>query len=280
MRAIAGIGPRAFGPCLLTKVDSVTPEQCQESVIEQLEQLTDKKVLLIEEPSLTVHSNLKLAGPSEAAHILRYRGNLKQHLPYLVASQCGLVLRMLQTEPDQRFDLSSVLGLPERIQKLTLARLQKNGVSLSEESLATLSGMYQNTIGVQLRSIPVSLRVDDSIRQQFPALTDMQRACTIHHLKEGMATLAPNIRRNIPDEIFHPRAGMNAALAGYWARVFNDESLIVGFKATGFWNTGTKLLQQFNEIPPAPDNDRQLVQSWIDTLGLQQWFFTTTRQRI
>jgi hypothetical protein len=89
------------------KVRSVTPEQCQKLIIDQLEQLTDKKLLLAEAESLSTHATLRVAGVTDPAHVFRYRSNLKQHLPYLVASQCGLVLRILQTTPPLRFDLTS-----------------------------------------------------------------------------------------------------------------------------------------------------------------------------
>jgi hypothetical protein len=258
----------------------VTPEQCQKLIIDQLEQLTDKKLLLAEAESLSTHATLRVAGVNDPAHVFRYRSNLKQHLPYLVASQCGLVLRILQTTPPLRFDLTSEPSCGAEILKLARARFQKNGESLSEKAVVELSGIFQNALGVQLRSIPVSLRIDDWILNEFPALKDMQRACTIQHLTEGMATLAPQVRKNIPDEIFEPSASMNAAMAGYWARAFDDESLILGYKATGYLSTGSTLLGHFDAIPSQPDNDRQLVQTWIETLGLQDWYLLIKKQQI
>ena len=165
------------------------------------------------------------------------------------------------------------------MQKLARVQLQKFGKSLPENSLVKLSAIFQKALGVQLRSIPVTLRVEASIAQEFPSLKDMQRACTLQQLNEGMATLAPNVRQNIPDEIFAPSAGMNAAMAGYWSKVFGDESLIVGYKATGFWETGSKLLDHFNRISSDPDHDRELVQSWIETLDLQHWYYLTDKQQ-
>lgn len=261
------------------KVISVTPEECQKDVIDQIQQLTGKKIFVTEDASLQPHANLKLAGPSDAAHVFRYRSSLKPQLPYLMASQAGLVLRILQAEPENRFDLRSSPKLPREFQNLTSAQLQKNDLALDPDALIQLAGIYQKAIGLQVRSIPISLRVDEHIRQQYPALRDMQRACTIQHLQEGIATLAPNVRKNIPDEIFHPSASMNAALADYWGKVFGDDSLVVGYQATGFLDVGVQLLQQFDEIPSDANNDRQLVQSWIEILGLQKWFFTTPKQQ-
>ncbi len=257
----------------------MTPEQCQKTIIGQLEDLTCKKLLLVDAESLSTHATLQMAKAADPAHVFRYRGNMKQHLPYLVASQCGLVTRVLHAKPELRFELSSTPSLPEEFQKLARVRMQKIGKSLPENSLVELSAIFQRALGVQLRSIPVTLRVEASIAQEFPSLKDMQRACTLQQLNEGMATLAPNVRQNIPDEIFDPSAGMNAAMAGYWSNVFGDEGLIVGYKATGFWETGFKLLDHFNRIPSDPDHDRELVQSWIETLDLQHWYYLTDKQQ-
>jgi hypothetical protein len=250
----------------------VTPEECQKQIIEQFEQLTEKKVLLVDDGSLSTHATLRVATSHDPAHVLRYRSSMQPQLPYLVASQCGLVLRILQTSDPLRFDLTSTSTVGPAILQLTHAQLQKNGEAPAETAAVELSKIFQNALGVQLRSIPVSLRVEDWIRNQFPALQDMQKACTIQHLAEGMATLAPQVRKNIPNEVFAPSAGMNAALAGYWARTLDDPSLVLGYKATGFWTLGSTLLDHFDAIAPEPDNDRQLVQTWIDSLGLQNWY--------
>ena len=255
----------------------MTPEQCQKKFIEQLEQLTGKKVLLVEATSLTTHVTLRMAKADDHAHVLRYRSDLSHLLPYLVASQCGLVLRVLHTASDLRFELTANSSTPKEIQELTQNRLQKKGKSHHEQLIKELSGIFQNALGVQLRSIPITLRVDAHIEQEYPSLREMQRACVIQHLNEGLATLAPKVRENIPDEVFSPSACMNAALAGYWSEVFGDQSLVVGYKATGFWKTGSTLLEHFKNILPHPDYDRQLVQSWIDTLGLQDWYYLTEK---
>jgi len=262
------------------KVHSVTPEQAQKHVTDQLEQLTDKKLLVVEADSLPSHATLRMAGLNESVHVLRYRSNLSQHLPYLAVSQCGFMLRVLESAEPLRFDVMSKPSLPTELLRLARRRFEQNGERIAENGLAELCKIFQSALGVQLRSIPVSIRVDDWILSEFPALEQMQRTCVIQQLTEGIATLAPGVRKNIPNEIFEPSAGMNAALAAYWARTFGDENLALAYKATGFSSVAATLLGHLDTISSHPDNDRQLVQTWLETLGLQDWYGVEQKQQI
>jgi hypothetical protein len=65
---------------------------------------------------------------------------------------------------------------------------------------------------------------------------------------------------------------MNAAFAGFWARLFGDDKFTLPYRSAGHGPAGSQLLRIFDETPADPAHDRTLIDAWGKTLGLDGWF--------
>ena len=58
-----------------------------------LEEATGKPVLVMEEPELNVLATIRKAGPADASHLLRIKGNRDRQADYLIVYECRMALR-------------------------------------------------------------------------------------------------------------------------------------------------------------------------------------------
>ena len=125
---------------------------------------------------------------------------------------------------------------------------------------------------LQLRSIPVGLRVDAWILDTYPDLARLQRVSALQQLQENQATLGPDVRKIAPRKVYDASVSMNAAFAAFWTRAFHDPALSLPYRTAGYEKTGKELLQFFDQLPSEPSHDRELIDLWGTHLSLSSWY--------
>jgi hypothetical protein len=123
-----------------------------------------------------------------------------------------------------------------------------------------------------LRSIPVGMRVDRWLANEFPELAEMQKSSIIRQVQDSAATLAPQHRQVTPQKIYDATQTISAAFASYWADELNEWQLALPFKSTGYFQTGQELLAIWKAAPEAAENDRAIIDAWADKLGIAGWY--------
>lgn len=135
-----------------------------------------------------------------------------------------------------------------------------------------LKEMLLNGLMTQLRSVPIGLRVDEWLFREFPELRLQQVEGAKVQLSDNSQALNPDIKRLMPKKVFDANAAMNAAFATYWAESFADDSITLPYKASGTLAQGEALIRIFKNIGEEPTEDRRLVDSWAEELGLCGWY--------
>lgn len=245
----------------------MTPAESQQRALDSLEQLGGKPVVLREDARLSNQAKMHVASAAEPAHVLTYHPAATQELPYLVCFQCSLAERALRSARDERFNVASTSETYTRIQKLVRAKQ-----SIPEDMVATYSQMLTDGLGVQLRSMPIGIRVDRMLYEAQPELRDMQRLIAERQLRESVGCLSPSIKQMAPELIFNASVGMNAALALEWSRLWNEDAHAVPYRLAGHVGLGEKLLSALDAIPDTPHHDRELVSSWAEILGVDHLY--------
>jgi hypothetical protein len=219
--------------------------------------------VLRENADLSNQARIHVAAENEPAHVLTYKPAAAPELPYLVCFQCGLAERALRSARDERFNVASTPETYTRVQKLV-----RNKKTIPEDMVATYSQMITDGLGVQLRSMPIGIRVDRVIYETHPEMRGMQRTIAGRQLKESVGCLSPAIKEMAPELIFNASVAMNAALALEWGRLWNEDAHVVPYRLAGHVGLGEKLLSALESIPDTPHHDRELVSSWAEILGV------------
>jgi hypothetical protein len=245
----------------------MTPAEAQQRALHELEEVGRTPVVLQEDAQLPNLARIQIASSTRRVHVLSYNPAATAVLPYLVCFQCGLAKRTLLTAADERFNAASTAETYSRVEKLV--RQKK---SIPPHMVSTYTQMITDGLGTQLRSMPVGIRVDRDLYRDHAELRDQQRAAAERSMKENVGCLQPSIRAQAPDLFVQATAGMNAAFAATWSRLWDDESHVVPYRLAGFLDRGEELLASLDTIPESPTHDRELVSKWATVLGIDRLY--------
>ena len=175
-------------------------------IVDQVEQITERPIRFAEDAALAVIANLRIARSGAQEHVLTLRPG-GESLDYVVAYQCGYVLRLYETPPDQRFDFAaSPSDAADRMAPLLKAMLASGDAA---PDLPAVAERMSHWLLLTLRSLPVGLRIDRWIYDTYPALREQQAASLTRQQEENAGHIrwrAGKVR--FPD---HPVAEMARA---------------------------------------------------------------------
>jgi len=246
-------------------------QEITESVLRQVEQVTGVPVIVNSDPALPLLASMKMARGTAPAHVISYNPRTT-NVDYAVCYQCGFILRVAATPKDQRFDVAGTYRGRKDTEKAVTEHFQQTGRSIPKERREQFRDQIYDGLIRQLRSVPVGLRVDAWLGQEYPGLIDQQRAMISRQLQDNNVVLGPDIRAATPAKVYTANVTMNAAFAAYWSRKWSDPAFVTPYTVSGFSSAGQELLRIFDETPDAPTQDRELIRAWGQHLGLNGWF--------
>lgn len=215
-------------------------------------------------------AKLVMARGPLALHQVFYRPEASSSPDYLICQQAGFILRMFSAPPEQRFEFAASPTGDQAVLKLLEAHPMLN--SLPSNAKPQLAQMLRDGLLNHLRSIPLGMRVDRWIAEEFPELRELQRESIMRQLQDSIATLAPQHRQTSPKSIYDATESISAAFAAFWADRLQQPQASLPFKAAGFLNAGQELLAIWQSTPDVAENDRKIVDRWAEKLGIAGWY--------
>ena len=251
-------------------------DQLQQSFLKCVEKASGKPVLVQCDPNFSNHATIRIARHDQPAHLFQYKPEHEATLPYLTAFQCLFALRTIEAAPESRFDLASKSNLIPDVLKLVQDHTRNSG-SVPCHALEKLAQQFGHGLGFQLRSMPLAIRIDQEIFDGYPDLRPFQRRNVEQQLQECNHALSPQIKEIAPPTIITANASMSAAFAMFWSGQWSEPAIALPYVSAGYRQVGDDLLVLTKRIPSDPNHDRQLVDAWIERLGLHGWFHTVAR---
>ena len=243
-----------------------------QAAVRAVEEATGIPVLVTDDSSLRTMATIKPAKTGAPAHLLRYNPKFNALADYLIAFQCGFALRLFLAPAANRFELGGTDKGRLTAGRLLDEHLKKSGLRLPAQAVVGLRDQFFDGLMLQLRSMPVGLRVDAWVRKEYPGLHKQQDDAARMQLAENQQALSPQVKQIAPKIIYEASVGMSAAFAAFWERVLTDPTVVVPYRVAGFLAIGEKLLRLADEIPDDTANDKRLVQAWGDQIGVTDWF--------
>jgi hypothetical protein len=237
-----------------------------QAILDRIESLSGRPVRFMEERDLPVLSAMQVARDGASFHVLRHRPS-DEPLDYRVAYQAAYTLRLFQCSEDERFDF---VPLPEA--RAAARELVAAGMPLTDEETAAL-GPFSAAVAdwalMQLRSIPVGMRIDRWIRDTMPVLRSQQEATVAEIQQQNLDATSQSVGRlAVPRHL----AATNAAHALFADRLLGREWFAIPYRAMGLTDDGARLLALLDEVPPEPAHDRELIDRWAAALGMRGWY--------
>ena len=238
----------------------------------ELEAATGKPVLVLEAPELGVLATIRRAGPKDAGHLLRIRGDESRLVDYLIVFQC----RMAQRDGTGR-------RWVVREQRSALERLSRECAQLhlqlppgKEQELARI--VYDGLI-LQLRSMGPGMVVDRWIREQCADLREAQEEAISAQITGNLAGLKASTRAVVPAAAGEASLAMNAAHAIFGGDLLGKPYLAVPYLSQGYGEIGRRLIrlalaeEDSSSGGKAQEGaDRRIIDAWAAELGLVDWY--------
>ncbi len=248
------------------------PIRAVDTITDRVLEVSGKPVVVNADPTIKPLAMMHPARGSAPAHLFSYKPEAAAFVDYMLASQCGLLLRVFALPESQRFDLGPSYRGNRETEKLVNESVRQANLPLNKAARLGVRDQLIRGLGTQLRSMPIGLRVDNWIMEQYPELKDQQRESIQRQLQDNLSSLLPEVRRLTAEPIYAANVGMSAAFALFWARAWTETPLTTPYKATGYLALGEELLTIWDKIPADPANDRTLIEAWADRLGIRTWF--------
>jgi len=242
------------------------------TIMDLVEQTTGKPISLEIDPKLAAMALVVMARANEPAHRLVHRPSAP-NLDYLVAFQCGFVLRLYECVSAERFEFAaSSTGKASVRTLVTEAGGELQRMGLPKDMVLQVADQMLAGLLTQLRSVPIGMRIESWLWETYPDLHAQQKDCVGRQLRDNTKSLGPQIRDMTPGPIYSGNASMNCAYALFADRLFGMPLYAVPYRSAGFIERGSKLLKLLDDLPGDPAHDRLLVDAWGEELGLSDWF--------
>lgn len=231
-------------------------------VLSQVEQSTGRSVQFMRDETLKLMATFQMARNGAAYHVLRYRPT-DTPIDYLVVHQAAFVLRLYENTPDKRFDF-----VPDDSATELMKALIPAGRPLPDSDAKRLPAFAEFAAKwalLNVRSLPVGMRIDAWIAATLPDLRDLQQNSLGVQQQENVDVLSYRLGGLAAPR---PALGMLAAYALFVDRLCDLTRYAIPYKATGLLEHGAELLQAWDAIDHAPSNDTALIDRWAGLSGL------------
>lgn len=220
-------------------------------------------------------ASAKIARGDDQYHTILYHPDYQRHLGYLIAHECGHILRMYGVPERQRMlpgvTVEHRRAFVNEIKTDKLEELARHG--LPDHLLAQVVTMWHGGIVRQLANIPVDMRIERWLYQEHPGLRLNQIPALEEQMLVNRQALSTMVEDSTPYKLFYANNAMNAAYARYVSRLLREARYFNRYQGTPFEEIGTRLGDEVGETPDGGyGEDMRTVEQWSSLLGLDGWW--------
>jgi len=211
--------------------------------------------------------------PDNGALVITYNPRYSDELNYLVAHECGHILRFWHTPPEERkMPYCSQDIKAKAVPKLAAdyAVMLLKGIP-PEFLIDSFDDMYTAVVR-QLVTLPCDARIDKWIFTSCKGLRNVQEKSLRRLIAECTNNLDPGIKHISPPSIYKASNAMNYAYGKFLNSFINVEPFLSLYRGTDYESVGNKLLEYLFEEDTGYSGDRKTVDAWANTLGMESWY--------
>lgn len=235
-------------------------------ILRRVEELSGKSIQFMRDDKLPLLASLQMARHGAGFHVLRYRPN-DEPLDYLIAYQAGFILRLFELPSDLRFDFAPAPQASKHVE-LLMATGQPLG-DTEKKVLPDYAAFVAQWALLNLRSLPIGMRIDQWIAAEHPDLRELQSASIAAQQRQNMGILSQKVGKlTVPTTLMGPIA----AYALFADRMAGSKGFVIPFEAAGLLQHGQTLLDIWDTTPADPAHDCSLVDRWASASGTNGWY--------
>ena len=252
----------------------MTLRQTTREIIKFVEEISGIPVQVTEDPNLQTIAAVRMARKGGLPqHLIVYKPEKGKAPDYEICFQCGYIIRLFQSAPENQFDLTDTQKGRDEIEDMLRAPDGAAGrFRLKKSQIVELRDQFHSGLLVHLRSVPIGFYVSRWLTTSYPEFAEMQMRHVQKESETNKQSLQANIQQITPPKVYNATLSISAAYAIFWADQYNKPEWVHPYHTKKFDITGHKLLDVYNKTPDDPNYDKTLIQSWGEHLSIQSWF--------
>jgi hypothetical protein len=243
-----------------------------QTLLQRVEERTGKPIAAVEKNDLPMSAEIRIAAKSETAHQLYYRGRHDEQINYIIANQCGHILRLYDAPAGQRYMpvanyrtlMSYIMEMGDECHRFT--RL------FDAEKIKRMTRLWYEGVVFQLTRMPPDIMIDKWLYDECPELRPIQLKSLTRQRQAAVQSLAGDTRKFTPDKIYRVSNIMNYA----FFKVLEDHfrlDWVAPYHGTIFIFDGSALASLTErEYSNNHAGDRAMIDAWAGRLDLTTWF--------
>jgi hypothetical protein len=243
-----------------------------QDILELITEKTRKPFSFIKKPDLPTLGSIKIARKSMTSHIIYYRDENNGILDHLIAHECGHIYRLWGVPPEDRKMVSSRYENKRLAMDQIAYELLKLSKIIPVEKLNKVSDMWFSAMITQVTNIPVDMRIEKWIFDDYPELRKSQEVSIDRQMKEGAAVLSKRIQDLTPKKIYDASNHTNCSFAIAMEKLLRKK-YTAPYRNTPFIDLGIELADLVIKSDDKGFNqDIQIIEQWTVMLGLKGWY--------
>lgn len=251
------------------------PFQLTESalrIMKMAEDATGKKIATAEISNLPVSARIEPASPDTPVHRLLIRPGSDEQINYIIANQCGHILRLYSAHPDRRF--MPVANRRTMMSFILETESDINRISefAGKEKIKGLVRLWYEGVVYQLTKMPPDIMIDKWIYDEFPELRPIQLASIRNQRNTAVLSLSEDLKRITPTKVYNVSNIMNYVFFKSLEDYFHLDFVAPYHNTVFIYEGGAIARLTENEYANSHEGDREMIDKWAQRLGLTKWF--------
>ncbi|MFB3925034.1 MAG: hypothetical protein ACE14T_03190 [Syntrophales bacterium] len=250
----------------LKLIDSVN------SILELVKEQTGKDIEFIEKSDLPVQASIEIAKKNTDTHHLLYRKSFDDQINYIIANQCGHILRIFGTSEDRRFIpvanrrtmMSYVMQMEDELHRLASV--------FGQEKIKQMLFLWYEGVVFQVTKMPPDIMIDKWLYDDYPELRQIQLTSLRRQRQIAILSLSEEMMKITPFRIYRASNIMNYA----FFKILGDHfglDFVTPYHKSIFIMDGSDLARHTErDYVNSLEGDRIMIDEWARRLCLTGWF--------
>ena len=246
-----------------------------QDILDLVSEMTTKPFEFIHNPDLNTLAAVKMARQNMPSHYIYYKEKRAAVLDHLIAHECGHIYRMeLVKISDRKVPASNLQNKHFALNQIE-DDLEKMSQNFSVNQLSQLSNIWFDGIIRLVTNIPVDMRIETWIFNEYPELRKTQKKSIDLQMRDNIQVLSKRIESLTPDKIYYCNNVMNFAFAKFMESLIGKK-YTTQYRHSKYADLGNKLADLvITTEDMGYKQDIEIIDKWTEMLDLQGWFYWT-----
>ncbi len=240
-------------------------------IIEEVKDKTGKDIIIRKSSSLNTYAIAKTARSSMPSHIIDYNPVHSNILNYIIAHECGHMIRIYEEKNENRLMPYSDGGTMGK----AVIDIENNiKISYPLETRKKLYPLWVHEIITQLTGMPEDVRIEKWIFDNYPELRQSQQDTLVKQSNDIQGVTRHEIKEMTPEFLYNGSGIINL----FYIKSINNiigPAALKTLKKAGFYEKGIELYSGITEIMKKENslaNSIEITNYLAKNLGFEEWF--------